>query len=159
MHNQQQNESVFDFIMKDFEIIPPGQYIAKFKDVQRTNHDKYGAGVIFVFEIAQGEFSGLNISRIGKPEPTPKNATGKIMSGILGHMPEKGQPIDLRPFIGKYFNVLVEPTEGEKTRIAQVWAYQQGQSMPVQTQVPQVNPFPPNPNGGGFKENLDNIPF
>jgi hypothetical protein len=147
MQNNQKIESIFDFEMTDFETVPQGQYIGIFKDVQKTHHDQWGDGVMFIFEIAQGEYKGQTVTRIGKPSATKSNATGKLIAGILGHF-TPGQKADLRPFVGKFYNILMEPTQGQKTRIGQVWQYKrQQQTMPVR------------PNTMDDPFTIDDIPF
>lgn len=139
-NNEKQTESVFDFEMQEFDAVPAGQYVAIFKDVQKTHHDQWGDGVMFVFEIANGEHKGQTATRIGKPKASTQNATGKMIMGITGQSYSQGQRVDLRSHVGKPYNVLVEPTQGGKTRIAQVWQYQQPQTAPIQTyQQPQPN--------------------
>ena len=153
MQNNPPSESVFDFDMTDFDAVPQGQYIGIFKDVQKTHHEQWGDGVMFIFEIAHGEHKGQTVTRIGKPHASKGNATGKMIAGIQGSF-TPGQRADLRQFVGKYYNILMEPTQGQKTRIGQVWAYQrqQAQSMPVapppQQQV-EADPF----------GSIDDIPF
>lgn len=132
---QNQTESILDFDIADFETLPPGQYIAAFKDVQKTKHEQWGDGVMFCFEIATGPHKGQIATRIGKPNATKQNATGKLIMGITGHH-EVGR-VSLKPFIGQYYNVLMETTQGGKTRIGQVWPYKrQQQSMPVSQSMP-----------------------
>lgn len=159
----QQTESVFDFEMQDFETVPQGQYIAIFKDVQKTNHEQWGDGVMFVFEIAAGEYKGQNATRIGKPQPTNKNATGKMISGITSRTFEQGQRIDLRQYIGMPYNVLMEPTQGGKTRIAQVWPYKSAQTAPVQPlpefKVTEPQYQPVTTQVRGTHSDIDQIPF
>lgn len=146
MSKQNQSESILEFEMQEFETVPPGQYIAIFKDVQKTHHQQWGDGVMFLFEIASGEYKGQTVARIGKPSATNQNATGKMIAGILGSY-SPGQMANLRPYVGRPYNVLVEPTQGGqgKTRIGQVWAYQRAQSAPAAPQPTQPE--------------LDDIPF
>lgn len=130
-----QSESVLDFEIADFEAVPPGQYIAIFKDVQKTKHDQWGEGVMFCFEIAHGQHQGQTATRIGKPNATKQNATGKMIAGITGSQ-DIGK-VSLRPYIGKPYNILMESTQGGKTRISQIWPYQRVTSQPTGTQPPQ----------------------
>jgi len=151
MQNNPPNESIFEFNMTDFDTVPQGQYIGIFKDVQKTHHDQWGDGVMFIFEIAVGEHKGQTVTRIGKPHASKGNATGKMIAGIQGSF-TPGQKADLRPYIGMHYNILMEPTQGQKTRIAQVWPYQrqqQSQSMPV---APPTMPYSEN-------HYSDDIPF
>lgn len=158
MQNQQP-ESVWDFEMADFDAVPQGQYIGIFKDVQKTNHDQWGEGVMFVFEIASGEHKGQTVTRIGKPKASTRNATGKMIAGITGQAPRGGERVDLRQYAGKPYNILMEATDGGKTRIAQVWPWTQGQTMPVASTAPhqQQHYVPQGMPGSG--PDIDGIPF
>lgn len=168
VHSQQQNESVLDFDVQDNDIVVPvGQYIAVFQDVQKTFHQEFGEGVMFMFKIASGEFKDQIVTRIGKPQATNKNSTGKIISGLVGKN-VVGQKISLRPYLNKPYNIVTEMTPNGKTRVAHVWAYQQNaQSMPVnatyhpipnQPTAPIGTP-PISPNYGGNYSPEDDIPF
>ncbi len=125
--NNQQVESILEFEIKDAEMVPPGQYIAVFKDVQKTVHEQFGEGAMFIFEIAHGEYKGRHTARIGKKEATTQNITGKMIASITGSILRAGERPNLKPFLGKYYNVLVESAQNNKTRLAQVWPYEQQQ--------------------------------
>lgn len=127
-----QTESVFDFTMTEAEALPVGQYIGILKDVQKTFHEQWGDGVMFVFDIVAGEHKGQTATRIVKPKPTTQNATGKLLSGITGKQYRQDEMINIRPFIGLPYNILIESTQGGKTRIAAVWKYnREQQTMPT----------------------------
>ena len=121
-NNQQQQppQTVMSFEMSDFETIPRGFYQAYFKTVESTNHPQWGNGVMFIFEVANGPHQGATATRIGKPKPTLKNSTGKILSGIAGRRIEAGERVDLNQYINKLYNIVVEETEAGKTRIESV---------------------------------------
>lgn len=136
--NDQKTESILEFDLQDFDAVPAGQHIGLFKDVQKTHHQEFGDGVMFVFEIVHGPHKGQTVTRIGKPQATKSNATGKMISGITGSF-QSGQRVDLKPFIGKLYNLLVEPTQGQKTRVSQVWPYEV-QSMPSHPVYPGSSP-------------------
>lgn len=152
------HESVFDFELSDFETIPQGQYIAIFKDVQKTKHEQWGDGVMFCFEIAAGEYKGQMAMRIGKPHATKANATGKMLIGITGT--QNVGRVDLRPFVGKPYNIIMEPTQGGKTRVANIWAYKP-QTMPIQNDFPPtLAPKQKQQSPYGYKNmELEGIPF
>ncbi len=127
----QQNESILEFEMVGTETVPEGQYIGIFKDVQKTHHAEFGDGVMFLFEIAHGEWKGQTTARIAKPQPSKTNATGKMIGGITSKNFNPGDRVNLRPYIGHYYHVLVEPTQGGKTRIDRVWAYKRPEEEPT----------------------------
>ena len=100
---------------------PAGFYKAKFVDVESTEHDEYGAGLKFVFEIVEGDHAGENATRITGASPTLKNAAGRMVSGISGSSLTAGAKIDLAPFVGRQFLLQVEETpSGTGTRVSTV---------------------------------------
>lgn len=130
-------ESILDQILEMHEIktIPAGQYIARFKDLQKSEHPEYGAGLCWSFEIAAGEYKGCLVSRITKPDLRSTNIGGKMFRAVTGD----SKPTSLKPFVGKPYNVLMEPTAQDKTRISQVWPYQpQAQTAPVATEQAEI---------------------
>ncbi len=100
---------------------PAGFYRAKFLDVEPTEHDEYGAGLKFVFEVADGDHAGTQATRITSASPTPKNAAGRMISGISGQSLTSGVTVDLASFVGNTYLVQVEDTaNGSATRIGTV---------------------------------------
>ena len=100
---------------------PAGFYKANFLNVEPTEHAEYGAGLKFVFEVADGEHVGTQATRITSAKPTPKNAAGKMIGGISGTSLAAGATVDLTPFVGREFLLSVEETpNGQATRIATV---------------------------------------
>jgi hypothetical protein len=87
-----------------------GVYKAKFFGVEKTEHDKYGAGLKFVFEITSGDHAGEQATRITGPTPTPKNACGRMIAGVSGETLKPGVRIDLAPYVGEIYMVQVEET-------------------------------------------------
>ncbi len=146
LDNQQQNQAIDEFEFFDDIIVPPGQYVALFKGAEKTNHEQWGEGVMFVFEICDGEYKGCRVTRIGKPKASPKNATGKILMGMCGHI-EHGQRVSIKRFIDEPFGVVVEPANGGKTRIATVF---NGRSS-APARGFQTPPTPPQQQPTGFK--------
>jgi hypothetical protein len=105
---------------------PAGFYKATFKTVEATEHEEFGAGLKFVFEVADGDHKGEQATRITSAEPTPKNAGGRMISGITGETLTPGKNVDVAPFVGKEYLLQVEDTKnGNGTRISTVmpnWA-------------------------------------
>jgi hypothetical protein len=101
--------------------VPAGFYRAKFHDVEPTEHEEYGAGLKFVFEVVEGDHKGEQATRITGDAPTPKNAAGRMLSGITGVTLVPGAKIDLDPFVGKEYLLQVEETANKQgTRISTV---------------------------------------
>jgi len=96
---------------------PVGVYKAKFGGVEETQHDEFGAGLKFVFEITSGEHAGEQATRITGPKPTPKNACGRMLAGISGETLKPGVTIDLAPHVDKTYMIQVQETKNDATRI------------------------------------------
>lgn len=107
---------------------PAGFYRTRFLTVEPTLHEEYGAGLKFVFEVSEGELKGAQASRITSASPTPKNAAGRMLSGIIGEALVPGQKVDLAPFVGREYLTQVETVPGgTSTRIATIMpAWQRG---------------------------------
>ena len=99
---------------------PAGVYKAKFVGVEETEHDEYGAGLKFVFEVTSGDHAGEQATRITGTKPTPKNACGRMLAGISGESLKPGCQIDLAPHVGTEFMLQVEETPNGATRIGTV---------------------------------------
>jgi hypothetical protein len=97
---------------------PAGFYRAKFLTVETTEHEEYGTGLKFVFEVSDGDHKREQATRITSSTPTPKNAAGRMLSGITGETLAPGKNVDLAPFVGKEYMLQVEATSnGAGTRI------------------------------------------
>jgi hypothetical protein len=100
---------------------PPGFYKTKFVTVETTEHAEFGAGLKFVFEVIDGDHKGEQATRITSSLPTPKNAAGRMISGISGETLTAGRRVDLAPFVGREYLTQVEATpNGNGSRIATV---------------------------------------
>ena len=100
---------------------PPGFYKTKFLTVEATEHDEFGAGLKFCFEVTEGDHKGEQATRITSSSPTPKNAAGRMISGISSETLVAGRRVDLAPFVGLEYLTQVEATpNGNGSRIATV---------------------------------------
>ena len=112
--------------MMQFEIkagggVPAGFYKGKFLDVEATEHEEFGAGLKFLFEVVDGEHKGEQATRITSASPTLKNAAGRMIGGITGETLTPGRNVDLAPFVGREYLLSVETVaSGQGTRIATV---------------------------------------
>ena len=102
--------------------LPEGVFKARFVDVEPTIHDEYGDGLKFVFEVTDGDRIGELGTRITSAKPTPKNAAGRIIAGIVGESLKAGKTVSLEPFVGKEYLIQIELTKNDSTRIATVMA-------------------------------------
>ena len=82
--SSQAAESLMEFTVSEGSGPPAGIYKAEFLGVKKTEHDEYGLGARFDFKIVGGEHDGRITSRTCKPQPTAKNATGRLMAGLVG---------------------------------------------------------------------------
>jgi len=113
--------SLMNFTVADNAGPPPGIYRAIFQGVEQTEHPEYGAGARFDFKVVGGEHDGKITSRTCKPQPSPKNATGRLLSGLLGGQMQPGQTVSLAACIGKPFTVVVGlAPSGNATRVESV---------------------------------------
>ena len=95
--------------------------VPRFLTVEPTEHEEYGAGYKFVFEVSDGDHKNEQATRITSSLPTPKNACGRMISGICGEALTPGKRVDLAPFVGREYLTQVEPTpNGTGSRIATV---------------------------------------
>jgi len=113
--------SMMQFTVADNAGPPPGIYKAVFQGVVQTDHPEYGAGARFDFKVAGGEHDGKIASRTGKPQPSPKNATGRLLAGLLGGQVQPGQTVSLAACIGKNYTIVVGlAPSGNATRVESV---------------------------------------
>jgi hypothetical protein len=99
--------------------VPVGSYLGKFMGVEPVSND-YGTGLCWKWEIAGGTHTGQKISRITAATPSPKNAGGKILAGLIGKALTPGEQVDLADLVGRVYLLVV--TEGERggTRVESV---------------------------------------
>jgi hypothetical protein len=113
-------------LMSDFEFgqgggPPAGIYVATFEGVKSTNHEQWGPGAQFSMKVAAGQHAGTVSTRTGKPTPTARNITGKLLTGLLGRQIAPGEKINLAGLIGKKFRIVVEKgADGESTRLGAI---------------------------------------
>jgi hypothetical protein len=111
-------ESLTEFTFADSSGPPVGIYKATFVGVVKTNHPEYGDGARFDFKVVGGEHDGRIASRTCKPQPTAKNATGRLMAGLIGAAAKPGEKVSLAAFIGKTYTIVVgQAQNGTSTRV------------------------------------------
>ena len=112
------SESLLDFVIGEGSGPPAGIYKAVFVGVTKTEHPEYGQGVRFDFKVQGGEHAGKIASRTGKPQPTAKNSTGRLMAGLLGGPIKPGERVSLAGCVGKVFTIVVGTAQnGTSTRV------------------------------------------
>ena len=100
--------------------VPAGSYTGTFAgtEIQPENKEKgYGVGTRWKFTIDAGPYAGQATSRITGNTPTPKNACGKMLAGLIGRALKEGEQIDPDQFIGKRYMLVVAAGPGGGTRV------------------------------------------
>ena len=111
-------EAISEFTFADSSGPPAGIYRATFVGVVKTSHPEYGDGARFDFKVVGGEHDGRIASRTCKPQPTAKNATGRLMAGLVGSATKPGEKVSLAAFIGKVYTIVVGTAQnGTSTRV------------------------------------------
>lgn len=109
--------------------VPVGEYIVKFKGVrymEPQNPPMMGRdgkpmepGMAWDFVIEGGPHNGKETGRITGRSPSTKNSCGRFLRSVTSRFIKDGDEVDLDPFIGKHYRVIVEPTQdGQKTRVS-----------------------------------------
>jgi hypothetical protein len=105
--------------------VPAGSYTATFAGIepQPENKEKgYAAGLRWKFTIDAGPQKGQTASRITSTSPTPKNAAGKMLTGLLGRELKEGESVDPDTLIGKRYMIVVAAGQGGGTRVEAIAA-------------------------------------
>jgi hypothetical protein len=100
--------------------VPPGSYRAHLAAVESTQHDQYGPGLRFVFVVADGLFAGLEAGRTTGCVPTPRNALGRLLAGLLGRNLTIDEDVELEELIGRDYLIVVAETETGGSRVEAV---------------------------------------
>ena len=100
--------------------VPAGFYRAKFVGVESTEHEEYGPGLKFVWEVGGSEHAGEQATRITSDKVTPKNAAGRMIAGLTGQTLKPRAKIDLAPCVGREYLLQVEETPNASTRVSTV---------------------------------------
>ena len=109
---------VFSFEITQGGGPPAGNYKAKFVGVEQHDHEQYGPGLRWKWEITEGPQAGVIASRITSPNPTTGNAAGKLIAGMTGQTLAGGQNISVKECVGQPFMLSVQQTKsGSGTRV------------------------------------------
>jgi hypothetical protein len=122
--------------------VPEGWYDLTLTEIKSNQHEEYGAGIEWVFEVQGGEHNGKLTSRTTAPQPTPKNSCGKMIVAITGRSLNINEELDLDQFVGRCFRGLVEKNStGTGTRVGQIMPLER----PAVAQPKPALPAPPPP--------------
>ena len=103
--------------------VPAGAYPARFTSVEPTPPDPakgYGPGLKWSWEVLTGPQAGQKASRTTTANPSPKNAAGKIISGLLGRPLQTGENVDVGSLIGRTYLIVVAEGQTGGTRVESV---------------------------------------
>jgi hypothetical protein len=95
---------------------PVGHHSATFADAYEmpASDNGYGPAMKLVWTLDDGQ----EATRICPIQPTAKNATGKLLTGLLGRQLEPNSDWDITPCIGQRYLIVVEMSEsGNGTRV------------------------------------------
>jgi hypothetical protein len=101
--------------------VPTGSYVAKFAGVEQRDHAQYGPGLLWQFEIVSGPNAGAKATGMTGTVPTTQNKCGKFLAGVTGKPLAVGESIDLTPFVGTRYLIVVEQAE-KGSRIVSITA-------------------------------------
>jgi len=101
--------------------VPVGAYTGPLVGVEGVEADEakgYGPGIRWTFEVDHGPHKGQRASRITPAKLTEKNATAKLLAGMLGRkLPDRGGELDLDGLMGQRFLFVVAGTASGSTRV------------------------------------------
>jgi hypothetical protein len=111
------DEPMLVFDVKDTSNPPAGTYRARFLGVKQIEHEEYGAGALFTWEIIEGEQTGKTAGRVTDINATLTNATGRIIAGIAGKQVNPGS-VSVEEYIGRIYMIQLEKCkDSQKTRV------------------------------------------
>src|SRR5262245_31374484 len=100
--------------------VPPGQYKAEFVGLEVVPAtEKMREGIRWKFRVLQGDYAGKTTGRIGPMKPTPKNASGKVLGGMIGRQ-VGDEKVSVKELVGKSFSVIVALGDSGKPRVEMV---------------------------------------
>jgi hypothetical protein len=117
----QSGKSLLQFTVSEGSGPPAGVYKAVFSGVDQTTHDEYGLGVKFSMTVSGGPHDGKVSCRTTRPVPSATNVCGRLIASIIGRPMAPGENIDLGPYVGKIFTIVVtDAPNGKGTRLESV---------------------------------------
>lgn len=109
---------MFDIEVRAGGGVPAGTYRGVLETIERTTHPEFGDGLRCGWRIVEGAYAGMIASRTCNPYPTPTNAAGKLMAGLLGRQIMPGEKVSLGACIGRSYMVVVGVgRNGQSTRV------------------------------------------
>jgi hypothetical protein len=138
--------------------VPTGSYLAKFVGTEDkpafTGPSRYGTArtneprLAWHFEVTEGEHRGKRFTQGSGSIPSgPKATFTKMLKGLLGRLPVKGEDIDTDAYIGRLYRVEVEvnpESDSGNFHIAYMSPHQGGAPAPRAAAPPPAPPAAPN---------------
>jgi hypothetical protein len=97
--------------------IPAGQYLAKLLEIKQTEHESYGPGWCWLFEITKGKYAGQTVQRTTAGKATKANATGKFMVALSRLSYDEAIKRDMDDFVGTECALIVSESESGFSRV------------------------------------------
>jgi hypothetical protein len=101
--------------------VPPGSYIAGFLSME-PKESQHGPGLLWTCEVASGAYAGAKPTGMTGPKPTPTNKCGRFVAGITGKALTLSETVDLTPYVGKLYLIVVEATDKGGSKIVSITA-------------------------------------
>jgi hypothetical protein len=96
--------------------VPPGSYMATFTGYKAVTN-KLGPALEWTWQLLSGVHAKATARRLTDTKVSPQNATGKIISGLLGRALSVGETPDLAPCVGKMYLIVVAATANGGSRV------------------------------------------
>ena len=96
--------------------VPPGSYMATFVGYKAVTN-KLGPALEWSWQIVSSSHAKAIARRLTDTKVSPGNATGKIISGLLGRALSIGETPDLGTCIGKVYLIVVATTSNGGSRV------------------------------------------
>ena len=100
--------------------VPPGTYHGTFAGLADTEHQEYGPGLQWMFEIDQGEFAGKTVRRTTDSVATKTNLCGSFWEMVSGLPFQEAKEHDSDDWLGHTGTIVVERSpSGDGVRVGQ----------------------------------------
>ena len=96
--------------------VPPGSYLARLLNCTLVTN-KYGEGLQWEFQVVGGQYDSAKVGRFTTAAPTPKNACGRLLAGLIGKPLTIAEAIDPQTYIGKVYAIVVVATQNGGSKV------------------------------------------
>jgi hypothetical protein len=119
--------------------VPPGSYVADFQGVE-AKESQFGPGLLWTFNVVGGQHPGAKATGMTTNKPTPQNKCGKFLAGVTGKALAVNDTVDLAPFVGKRYMIVVEGTDKGGSKVTTVMSPPAGIATAPATPTPPPKP-------------------